>query len=132
LAATRSGRCCSRSDNVDFAWAIDVGYRLNRYFALQASYVDLGEASGPVTNENSSVVAHVTSDAEDTILGAGIASHHGPRSIEARGYVVQRSWRFGSDREARHHDGRHRFGVAVSMINAVLIGAAICNGPAPV
>lgn len=57
-----------RSDHVDFAWAIDVGYRFNRYFALEASYVDLGEASGPVTNQDSSVVAQVTSDAEGAAL----------------------------------------------------------------
>jgi OmpA-OmpF porin, OOP family len=46
-----------RSDHVDFAWAVDVGYRFNRYFAMEASYVDLGEASGSVRNDGSSAVA---------------------------------------------------------------------------
>jgi OOP family OmpA-OmpF porin len=57
-----------RSDHVDLAWAVDVGYRFNRYFALQASYVDLGEASGTVRNHDSSAVAQATSAAEGAAL----------------------------------------------------------------
>jgi hypothetical protein len=57
-----------RNGHVNVAWAIDAGYRFNRYFALQASYVDLGEASGSVRNEDSSVVVQTTSAAEGAAL----------------------------------------------------------------
>lgn len=33
-------------DNEDHAWAVTAGYRFNRYVAVEAGYMDLGETSG--------------------------------------------------------------------------------------
>jgi opacity protein-like surface antigen len=35
--------------NEDFAWSLAAGYRFNRYLAVEAAYVDLGEASGTLS-----------------------------------------------------------------------------------
>jgi opacity protein-like surface antigen len=38
-------------DENDIAWSLAAGYRFNRYLAIEAAYVDLGEASGPFVSE---------------------------------------------------------------------------------
>lgn len=39
----------NRFDRTDFTWDFGAGYRFNRYFSLEAGYVDLGERSGLIS-----------------------------------------------------------------------------------
>ena len=44
-------------DKEDLAWSFDAGYRFNRYVAIEAGYVDLGESSGRLTDETGTAAA---------------------------------------------------------------------------
>jgi hypothetical protein len=44
-------------DNEDYAWAVTAGYRFNRYLAVEAGYMDFGEASGLLTSEATAIPA---------------------------------------------------------------------------
>jgi hypothetical protein len=54
LLLTGSG---SDLDNEDYAWAVAAGYRFNRYVAVEAGYMDLGETSGSLADEANAIPA---------------------------------------------------------------------------
>ena len=48
----------NRLDTTDFAWSFRAGYRFNRFFGLEAGYVNLGGYSGPLTDRVNAAAGH--------------------------------------------------------------------------